>query len=92
METCSASPGNTIGKRTGVDIHEAGLRKAIISGQRKLGESSTVSNEQLAKQMTHAVSTADQFYNVANTEKEHLHMATFIKTVTGGKDTRKVTT
>ena len=47
-----------------------------------------ISNEQLAKQMTHAVSTADQFYNVANTSKEDVQMATFIKTVTGGKRRR----
>jgi hypothetical protein len=62
----------------GANIHGADLRKAIISSQRKLGESSTVSKEQLAKQMSHAVSTLN------NTSKDDIYMAKFMKTVTGG--------
>jgi integrase len=75
-----------MGKRMGVDVHGAGLRKSLISKQRRMGHSSAVSDEQLAKQMSHSVTTSDKYYNVAATGEEDLVVAKFLKDITTGKE------
>ncbi len=59
------------------------IRKGIISTQRDMGETSAISRERLASQMTHAVTTADKYYNVQDTTQKDAQVAKFIAKVTG---------
>ena len=59
------------------------IRKGIISSERDMGETSEVSKERLASQMTHAVTTADKYYNVQDTTTKDAQVAKFIQKVTG---------
>ena len=59
------------------------IRKGIISTQRDMGETSAISRERLASQMTHAVTTTDKYYNVQDTMKKDAQVAKFISKVTG---------
>ncbi len=68
------------------------IRKGIISTQRDMGETSAISRERLASQMTHAVTTADKYYNVQDTTKKDAQVAKFISKVTGkvGETSKKI--
>ena len=59
------------------------IRKGIISTQRDMGETSEISRERLASQMTHAPTTADKYYNVQDTTSKDAQVAKFISKVTG---------
>ncbi len=59
------------------------IRKGIISSQRDMGEMSAISRERLASQMTHAVTTADKYYNIQDTTLKDVQVAKFIQKVTG---------
>jgi hypothetical protein len=51
-----------------------------------MGHSSAVSNEQLAKQMSHSVTTSDKYYNVAGTGEEDVRVAKFLRGITTGEE------
>ena len=48
-----------------------------------MGKTSAISRERLASQMTHAVTTADKYYNVQDTTLKDAQVAKFIQKVTG---------
>ena len=61
-------PGNLRGSR---------LRKGIITLQRS-EETSTVSAQTLAKQMSHSVSTAQKYYNIEEQARSDIRVASFL--------------
>ena len=69
-------PGNLRGSR---------LRKGIITLQRSQ-ETSTVSAESLAKQMSHSVSTAQKYYNIEEQARSDIRVASFLGSLVEGKE------
>lgn len=72
------------GKKLNIDLpgmlKSSNLRKSIISLQRE--QHSTITKDQLARQMTHDVRTAEKYYNVCNTDREDVNISKAISKLT----------
>ena len=72
---------DTIGKRLNPDmpgnLRGSRLRKGIVTMQRA-DKTSTISDKRLAKQMSHAVSTAQKYYNIEDDAQSDVDVATYL--------------
>ena len=74
-----------LGKRLNPDmsgnLRGSRIRKGIITLQRA-EESASVSDVNVAKQMSHSVSTAQKYYNITELAKSDIQVASYLKTLT----------
>ena len=74
-----------LGKRLNPDmsgnVHRSRISKGIITTQRA-EESSTVTDANLAKQMSHSVSTAQKYYNIQEQVHSDIKVASFLRSLT----------
>ncbi|XP_028394540.1 uncharacterized protein LOC114518743 [Dendronephthya gigantea] len=82
ISTAITRLGKSMNDQIQGNLIQSRLRKSIISTHRKVG--STISKELMASQMTHSVKTADQYYDVRNTDRVDSEMAEFLRQITSG--------
>ena len=74
--------GKRINPQMSGNLRGSRIRKGIITMQRKQGGKG-VTDEHLAKQMSHSVSTAQQYYNIEEQVQSDIRVASFLSTLTG---------